>query len=254
MSAPLCSQFFQSALMFSGENIARNYLEKDSHFDSDYHPKPINVILSGAFGGKFVLCYCYYHIVIIVIILTSTLLPSLLLLSSLLLSSLLHLCFCCHDYICYCSHQHYSVIDIITLFIIISTTISIINFTIFLTHTQIGLTKCLVLVPSDLIKCKMQVDRCKNGKKGVYTGSFDCFMKVQQKEGIIGLFRGFTVTSCREVPSFAIYFFVYRYSSNILNNLFIGTKNNDNKSLTSPVLPPQKPGFTTLLAGGLAGI
>lgn len=173
MTAPLCAQFFQNGLIFTGESIALGYLEPDVDFDADMSNSTVrNVFLAGSFGG---------------------------------------------------------------------------------------LLQCLVLVPADLVKCKMQVDHSRVGsKQGLYKGSLDCFSSVYNNEGMKGLYRGFGVTSVREVPAFGVYFFVYRYSLQCLNSLFESTGISQ-KAVPPPqaavgsIKPKTKPGLSTLIAGGLAG-
>jgi len=116
MTAPLCSQFFQSGLMFTGENIAMSYLEPNISLNDNINgsTRAAHSFLSGSFGG---------------------------------------------------------------------------------------LLKCVVLVPADLIKCKLQVD------KGTYKGSFDCISKVFKNQGFNGLYTGFTASAMREIPSFGVFFF-----------------------------------------------
>ena len=168
MTAPLCAQFFQNGLIFTGESIALGYLEPDVNFDSDMSSSTVrNVFLAGSFGG---------------------------------------------------------------------------------------LLQCLVLVPADLVKCKMQVDHSVTGKRGLYRGSLDCFSSVYNNEGMRGLYRGFGVTSVREVPAFGVYFFIYRYSLQCLNALFDGIGMNSKVAVvTEEVKTKTKPGIATLIAGGLAG-
>jgi solute carrier family 25 carnitine/acylcarnitine transporter 20/29 len=125
---------------------------------------------------------------------------------------------------------------------------------VFLAGSFGGLLQCLVLVPADLVKCKMQVDHGGPNKKGLYTGTLDCLSKVYNSEGVKGLYKGFGVTTVREVPAFGVYFFVYRYSLQVLNTLFSGSSF---EVQSSPPLSSgkvvTKPGLSTLIAGGLAG-
>ena len=161
MTAPLCSQFFQSGLMFTGESIARSYFQPMEEYNGDDTSRtPLNVFLSGSFGG---------------------------------------------------------------------------------------LLKCVVLVPTDLVKCKMQVDQ--SGRSAKYSGSLDCVAKVYSKEGIRGLYKGFGVTTLREVPAFGLYFFVYRYSLDALNSSFYQLNGTPSKESSDSSMP----GVTTFVAGGLAG-
>lgn len=167
MTAPLCAQFFQNGLIFTGESIALGYLEPEVDFDADMSPSTVrNVFLAGSFGG---------------------------------------------------------------------------------------LLQCLVLVPADLVKCKMQVDHSSAGKSGLYKGSLGCFSSIYNKEGVRGLYRGFGVTSVREVPAFGVYFFVYRYSLQVLNSIFDGTSVSQKVQPVGNGKVAVNPGLATLIAGGLAG-
>ena len=167
MGAPLCSQFFQTGLMFTGESIALRYLQPHLDFSKAETTKTsVNIFLAGSFGG---------------------------------------------------------------------------------------LVKCIVLVPTDLIKCKMQVDQPKAGKAQLYSGPLDCFSKTYQKEGIRGIYKGFGVTTLREVPAFGLYFFVYRSSLNLLDSLSNGFNRPISMKAQNSEKCTGKPGITTIIAGGLAG-
>jgi hypothetical protein len=161
MTAPLCSQFFQSGLMFTGENIAMSYLEPDVDLSDNINgsTRAAHSFLSGSFGG---------------------------------------------------------------------------------------LLKCVVLVPADLIKCKLQVD------KGTYTGSFDCVSKVVKNQGIKGLYTGFTASAMREIPSFGVFFLVYRHSLNTLNHLTNKYRIHSN-SIINNNSATIGAGLNTFIAGGIAG-
>lgn len=137
---------------------------------------------------------------------------------------------------------------------------------VFLAGSFGGFLQCFVLVPSDLVKIKMQVDHSTVGKKGLYSGSFDCLSKVYNNEGVKGLYKGFGVTAIREVPAFGMYFFVYRYALQSLNSLFEGSIFSQQSATSSPSVKSQpalsvpssgkiksNPGLATLIAGGLAG-
>ena len=57
-----------------------------------------------------------------------------------------------------------------------------------------------------------------------YSGTVDCAVKIFQKEGYRGLYKGFAVTTMREIPSIGVYFTSYKWSSKqIKQNIpFIG--------------------------------
>ena len=148
-----------------------------------------------------------------------------------------------------------------------------------------GFLQCLVLSPTDLIKCKLQVDGQRNdGKANLYSGSIDCIRKVYQEGGIPAFYRGFAVTALREVPAFGVYFFVYRYTLSGLTKLTSSTSSNSKAVMSTrpqtqqqhhhqqqqqqqsepprgsnrhnddhPVGNDEGPGLATFVAGGLAG-
>jgi solute carrier family 25 carnitine/acylcarnitine transporter 20/29 len=79
-----------------------------------------------------------------------------------------------------------------------------------------GLAQSIVLVPTDLVKCKMQVNnvdvhasKSTVASGNAYKGSLDCIVQTLRSEGVRGLYRGFIVTCCREVPSYGVYFLSY---------------------------------------------
>jgi solute carrier family 25 carnitine/acylcarnitine transporter 20/29 len=112
-----------------------------------------------------------------------------------------------------------------------------------------GMLQCLVLVPADVVKCKMQVMTDYRGgmrKRNAgansnnptevpspssststirssneaprHISSLECLTNVYKTEGLRGLYRGLGVTAIREVPAFGVYFFVYRYTVRLLNS------------------------------------
>jgi hypothetical protein len=96
-----------------------------------------------------------------------------------------------------------------------------------------GLTSCLILVPTDVVKCSLQVETALIRS---YESPIQCAYSILHNEGIGGLYKGFATTALREIPAFGIYFSCYNYF------LKIGTQ------------PKQKPSTITILtAGGLAG-
>lgn len=100
-----------------------------------------------------------------------------------------------------------------------------------------GFVQCFALVPTDLIKCKMQIDGCGSHVQRKYSGVIDCVTKIVKEDGIFGLYRGFVVTAFREVPSFGLYFSVYR-------NISQGFADKKTGEPSATV---------TMMAGGLAG-
>jgi solute carrier family 25 (mitochondrial carnitine/acylcarnitine transporter), member 20/29 len=80
-----------------------------------------------------------------------------------------------------------------------------------------GLTQCVVLVPAETLKCKMQVDGAEgSAKRKKYKNTLDCMRQILRAEGVAGLYRGGAATAVREVPSIGIYFASYKYVRNAL--------------------------------------
>lgn len=81
-----------------------------------------------------------------------------------------------------------------------------------------GFTQCIILVPSETLKCKMQVDGADlsgtNSKR--YRNTLDCMRQILKSEGVAGLYRGGAATAVREVPSIGVYFASYKYVRNAL--------------------------------------
>ena len=71
-----------------------------------------------------------------------------------------------------------------------------------------GFIQCAALVPFDLVKCRLQMDRAGTAST-MYAGPLDCAVKVVKLEGPIGLYRGSAVTIARDTPSFGLYFLTY---------------------------------------------
>ncbi|EEE51934.1 hypothetical protein OsJ_33555 [Oryza sativa Japonica Group] len=69
-----------------------------------------------------------------------------------------------------------------------------------------------ILTPTELMKCRMQVQG-KHALHGTrYSSPLDCAMKTLQSEGVCGLFRGGLATLFREAVGNAVFFCTYEYS------------------------------------------
>lgn len=100
-----------------------------------------------------------------------------------------------------------------------------------------GFLQCIVLVPSDVVKCRMQIDNISNSTGAPkMNGIMDCISQIYKSEGISGFYKGFWSTALREIPSLGTYFFTYQ----LLRKLWT---------------PPgqETSHFVTLISGGLAG-
>ncbi|XP_031278967.1 mitochondrial arginine transporter BAC1 isoform X2 [Pistacia vera] len=68
-----------------------------------------------------------------------------------------------------------------------------------------------VLCPSELVKCRMQVQGTDSlvPNSSRYTSPLDCALKTVKSEGVIGIFRGGSTTLLREALGNAVFFSVY---------------------------------------------
>mmetsp|Transcript_18832 Transcript_18832/g.38009 ORF Transcript_18832/g.38009 Transcript_18832/m.38009 type:complete len:317 (-) Transcript_18832:310-1260(-) len=120
-----------------------------------------------------------------------------------------------------------------------------------------GLLQCIVLVPSEVIKCAMQTSALNAQKVGgvaapVPTGNaFQQTMvtckHIFKTEGFMGFYKGLGATAIRDIPSIGIYFFIYKNARDILGKL-------EAKNLNlSPGVHHEPSSAATIMAGGLAG-
>ncbi|XP_064623125.1 mitochondrial basic amino acids transporter-like [Lineus longissimus] len=101
-----------------------------------------------------------------------------------------------------------------------------------------GFVQSFICSPMELAKTRVQVQGASLGEQK-FKGPFDCLCKMYKAEGVKSLFRGLTLTICREIPGFSSYFVCYKY----LCDKF------------SPVDPKmEKSIYVMLFAGGFAGV
>lgn len=68
---------------------------------------------------------------------------------------------------------------------------------VFMAGAFAGLLQTIVVTPTDLIKCRLQV------QEGAHTSPFACGRAAVQANGFFhGLYRGFGITVVRDIPSF----------------------------------------------------
>ena len=113
-----------------------------------------------------------------------------------------------------------------------------------------GSLQTFICAPMELIKLRMQMqtepvhflhhERSHPGI--VYSDPLDCIRKIKQKDGWLGLNRGYWITLWREVPAFACYFATYDTMCTWRLRFTEGMKLDD---LSVPFL---------LVAGGLSGM
>lgn len=95
--------------------------------------------------------------------------------------------------------------------------------------------QCLAVCPTELIKCRLQVQDGHSGTK--YNGPIDCAKQMFKARGIRGMYLGWWPTVVRESPSFGLYFYLYEAAKRWLNG---------DAEETSY--------FNMMLAGGYAGV
>lgn len=110
---------------------------------------------------------------------------------------------------------------------------SIYNFTLGSIAGAIGAT---IVYPIDLIKTRMQAQRT-----AVYKNSFDCFVKILQKEGLRGLYSGIGLQLIGVAPEKAIKLTVNDFAKNFLTNKY------DQITLANEVIAGASAGFAQVV-------
>ncbi|XP_073005961.1 mitochondrial arginine transporter BAC1 isoform X2 [Typha latifolia] len=106
-----------------------------------------------------------------------------------------------------------------------------------------------ILCPTELVKCRMQVQGKKDTMYARYSGPLDCAHKTLQNEGIKGIFRGGLATLLRESIGNAVFFSIYefsRYWMHMQLNSMSFPHSKHSKLLTDAGIG--------IITGGLAGI
>ncbi|KAI8476486.1 MAG: mitochondrial carrier domain-containing protein [Monoraphidium minutum] len=113
-----------------------------------------------------------------------------------------------------------------------------------------GAAVSLVLGPSELIKCRMQLVGTDPAHS--YRGPMDCLRRLLATEGARGLTRGLGATMAREVPGNAVYFSVYQ----ALRQLLPGKPPaGDAGGGAAPTRREElADAFSAIVCGGLAGM
>ncbi|KAL5715437.1 Mitochondrial arginine transporter bac1 [Ranunculus cassubicifolius] len=108
-----------------------------------------------------------------------------------------------------------------------------------------------ILCPSELVKCRMQVQGTDSLvlKHNRYSGPLDCAFKTIKNDGVNGLFRGGFTTLLRESIGNAVFFSTYEYiryyMQSQLNPALSGCSNTPNVLIDVGV---------GILSGGVAGV
>ncbi|KAI9161115.1 hypothetical protein LWI28_014539 [Acer negundo] len=106
-----------------------------------------------------------------------------------------------------------------------------------------GAIQSLILAPVELVKIRLQLRSSNNTRPGQaerHKGPIDVARSILRREGLRGIYRGFTVTILRDAPAHGVYFWSYEY---IREQLHPGCRKNCQENVR-----------TMLVAGGLAGV
>ncbi|KAL0916879.1 hypothetical protein M5K25_014429 [Dendrobium thyrsiflorum] len=112
----------------------------------------------------------------------------------------------------------------------------------------VGAIISLILCPSELVKCRMQVQGKDSALSSYvrYNGPLDCALKTIKTEGIKGMFRGGLTTLLRESIGNAVFFTTYESS-----RYYMHSNLNHPKGQASKLLQDAGIGIIT---GGLSGM
>ncbi|KAK1649445.1 hypothetical protein QYE76_067250, partial [Lolium multiflorum] len=106
-----------------------------------------------------------------------------------------------------------------------------------------------ILAPTELTKCRMQVQ----GKEAMYATRYssplDCAVKTLQNEGVRGIFRGGLATLFREAIGNAFFFCTYEYSRYWMHNYIDSRRFPDNSHLVVA-----KDVGIGVMSGGISGM
>eukprot|EP01090_Pellita_catalonica_P001461 TRINITY_DN11206_c0_g1_i1.p1 TRINITY_DN11206_c0_g1~~TRINITY_DN11206_c0_g1_i1.p1 ORF type:complete len:315 (-),score=31.95 TRINITY_DN11206_c0_g1_i1:85-1029(-) len=107
-----------------------------------------------------------------------------------------------------------------------------------------GLTASVIVCPVELVKSKMQAQGAAAALKTLkYKSTIDCVLQIVRGNGIGGLFKGQLVTTLREIPSYAAYFWSYELCRRIWMKTVQKSESVDDINVVGQ-----------LLAGGIAGM
>lgn len=123
-----------------------------------------------------------------------------------------------------------------------------------------GLLQCIVLVPSEVIKCAMQTSSLRTPTAGssgtatiggsAFTQTKNTIKHIYRTEGFMGFYKGLGATAIRDIPSIGIYFFIYKNSRDLFGKL-------EQRAMKvepgQPRVHHEPSSLATIMAGGAAG-
>lgn len=80
-----------------------------------------------------------------------------------------------------------------------------------------GMTAITVTYPTDLIRKRLQMQSFSNDVPR-YNGIIDCVIKILRSEGLLGLYRGLSISYIKTFPTLAIQFWCYETLNDILKS------------------------------------
>ncbi|KAJ4833892.1 Mitochondrial arginine transporter bac1 [Turnera subulata] len=105
-----------------------------------------------------------------------------------------------------------------------------------------------ILCPSELVKCRMQVQGTDSlvPKVSRYSGPIDCALQTVKSDGVTGIFRGGFATFMRESIGNAVFFSVYEYVRYYMHHLQLKPSLSDHSNLVDMGIG--------IVSGGLGGV
>ncbi|XP_074272245.1 mitochondrial arginine transporter BAC1-like [Silene latifolia] len=100
----------------------------------------------------------------------------------------------------------------------------------------------VVLSPTELVKCRLQVQ----GNSNKYSGPLDCVLKTLRTDGATGIFRGGATTFLRESLGNAVFFTVYESVRHVTHLKLKDTSHENTSNMAELGIG--------ILSGGLAGV
>ena len=116
-----------------------------------------------------------------------------------------------------------------------------------------GFFQALVICPVEHVKCRLQIQHGKGTPDNIYKGPSQATRSILSRYGISGMYRGFWVTSWREVPAFGFYFALYDFAKDRINSLIARFTGVDEKTAISGFANPSHAWMASALAGGITG-
>eukprot|EP00730_Choanoeca_flexa_P010765 TRINITY_DN20964_c0_g1_i1.p1 TRINITY_DN20964_c0_g1~~TRINITY_DN20964_c0_g1_i1.p1 ORF type:complete len:292 (+),score=11.13 TRINITY_DN20964_c0_g1_i1:55-930(+) len=114
--------------------------------------------------------------------------------------------------------------------------------TVFVSGAAGGLACCTISIPTELLKCRVQIAKSQAQVAAGGTSTWLEFKKLVRTHGIRSLFRGSAVTALRDCPSFGAYFVIYEWWRRRI------APANDADNMTAAVFAG------SVVSGGLAGV